>query len=155
MNKSNQSSKINVYIGSDHAGYEMKEKIINDPRLNFINFIDVGTNSNDSVDYPDYAKAIADNVVKNNAYGIGICGTGIGISVALNKFNGIYTAVITDPNIGKLARQHNNLNVISLSGRFNSLDTNIEIIKNFFNETFEERHQKRLDKIKKIENNNY
>lgn len=154
MSKLNQLSKINVYIGSDHAGYEMKEKLIKDSRLNFINFIDVGTNSNESVDYPDYAKVLGENVIKNKAYGIGICGTGIGISVALNKVNGIYSAVVTDPEIAKLAKKHNNLNVISLSGRFNSLDKNVEILQNFFNENFEERHQNRLDKIKKIENSN-
>lgn len=153
MNKLNQSYKINVYIGSDHAGYEMKQALINDSRLDFINFIDVGTHSNESVDYPDYAKAIGENVIKNNAYGIGVCGTGIGISIALNKVNGIYSAVISDPEIAKLAKQHNNLNVISLSGRFNSLDNNVEILKNFFNESFEERHQKRIDKIKQMENN--
>ncbi|WP_412031995.1 RpiB/LacA/LacB family sugar-phosphate isomerase [Malacoplasma muris] len=153
MNKSETSSKINVYIGSDHAGYDMKQKIISDPRLSFINFIDVGTNSNDSVDYPDYAEILANNVLKNNGYGVAICGTGIGISIALNKVKGIYTAVINDPEIAKLAREHNNLNVVSLSGRFSTADNNIKIIENFFKENFsnDPRHLKRLNKIKDIE----
>ncbi len=153
MNKSETLSKINVYIGSDHAGYDMKQKIISDPRLSFINFIDVGTNSNDSVDYPDYAEILANNVLKNNGYGVAICGTGIGISIALNKMKGIYTAVINDPEIAKLAREHNNLNVVSLSGRFSTVDNNIKIIESFFKENFsnDPRHLKRLNKIKDIE----
>lgn len=154
MNKFNNQSKINVYIASDHAGYEMKKEIINSDELSFINFIDLGTNSKESVDYPDYAKKLAENVIKNKSYGIAICGTGIGISVALNKIKGIYTAVIMTPEIATLAKQHNDLNVISLSGRFNSLQNNINIIKNFLSSEFEQRHQKRIDMLKEIESNN-
>lgn len=157
MNKFNKSSnKLTLYIGSDHAGYEMKQKIISDSRLKNFDFIDVGTNSNDSVDYPDYASILANNVLKNKGYGIAICGTGIGISVALNKIKGIYTAVINDPNVAKLAREHNNLNVISLSGRFSTVDNNVKIIESFFSQdvSSDSRHIKRLNKIKDIEKQN-
>lgn len=151
--KLDKKSKIKVYIASDHAGYEMKQKLINSNELDFIDFVDLGTNSSDSVDYPDYAEKLGESVINNNANGIAICGTGIGISVALNKINGIYTAAITDTNTAKLAKKHNNLNVLSLSGRFSSVENNIDIIKAFFSEEFETRHQDRINKIKKIESN--
>ena len=155
MNKSeNALNKIKVYIGSDHGGFEMKEKIRTNPDLlKFIDFADVGTYSTDSVDYPDYAKRIGDHVLKNKgSYGIGICGTGIGICIALNKIKGIYAANVNKVIEGELAREHNNANVITLSGRFTTLEENIEIIKKFFSSHFEDgRHKKRLEKIKKME----
>lgn len=155
MSKSQESlnnNKITIYIASDHAGYEMKQKIIQSKKLDFINFIDLGTNSNESVDYPDYAKKLGDAVLANDKYyGIAICGTGIGISISMNKIKGIYCALVTNKKIAHLARQHNNANVIALSGRFVSVKENVNIIYNFLNEKFEERHQKRIDKIKQLE----
>lgn len=155
MSKSQESlnnNKITIYIASDHAGYEMKQKIIQNKKLDFINFIDLGTNSNESVDYPDYAKKLGDAVLTDDkCYGIAICGTGIGISISMNKIKGIYCALVTNKKIAHLARQHNNANVIALSGRFVSAKENVNIIYNFLNEKFEERHQKRIDKIKQLE----
>lgn len=149
--------KINVYIGSDHGGFEMKQKIINDKELNqIINFHDVGTYSSESVDYPDYAEKIGESVLANaGSYGIGICGTGIGICIALNKIHGIYAANVNKIEEAKLAKQHNNANVITLSGRFTTFEDNVSIIKNFFAEHFEgNRHAQRIEKIKKIELDN-
>lgn len=155
MSKSQESlsnNKINIYIASDHAGYEMKQKIINSKKLDFINFVDLGTNSNESVDYPDYAKKLGEAVLADDkGYGVAICGTGIGISISMNKIKGIYCALITDKKIAHLVKQHNNANVIALSGRFVSAKENIKIIYNFLNEKFENRHQKRIDKIKQLE----
>lgn len=155
MSKSQESlnnNKITIYIASDHAGYEMKQKIIQSKKLDFINFIDLGTNSNESVDYPDYAKKLGDAVLADDkCYGIAICGTGIGISISMNKIKGIYCALVTNKKIAHLARKHNNANVIALSGRFVSAKENVNIIYNFLNEKFEERHQKRIDKIKQLE----
>lgn len=152
--KNELPSKFLVFIGSDHGGFEMKSNIIKNDELNeFIEFVDVGTYSNESVDYPDYAKKIGENVSKNaNSFGIGICGTGIGICIALNKIKGIYAANVNKVEEAKLARLHNNANVITLSGRFTSLDDNVEIIKAFFKETFEKgRHEARIFKIKEME----
>lgn len=159
MNKSKtlSTNKIKVFIGSDHGGFEMKEKIRADESLNsFIEFHDVGTYSSESVDYPDYAKKIGESVLNNEGtYGIGICGTGIGICIALNKIKGIYAANVNKLEEAKLAKEHNNANVITLSGRFTSFEDNVNIIKGFFNDTFQEgRHTLRIDKIKKMENNN-
>lgn len=157
MKQSNHTlnNKIVVFIGSDHGGYKMKQDIQNDPELKkMIDFHDVGTHSEESVDYPDYAEKIADAVLKNKgSYGIGICGTGIGICIALNKFKGIYAANINKIEEAKLAKEHNNANVITLSGRFTSLSDNIELIKTFLNDKFESgRHMQRIEKIKEIEN---
>lgn len=159
MNQSNKQSvsKVVVFIGSDHGGFEMKENIKKTPELSqFIEFIDVGTHSNESVDYPDYAEKIGENVLAiPNSFGIGICGTGIGICIALNKIKGIYAANVNKVEEAKLARNHNNANVITLSGRFTSLEDNIKIIKTFFNEVFESgRHENRIKKIKELEEKN-
>ena len=154
---SNVSQKIKVYIGSDHGGFLMKEKIKKNNELNsFIDFIDVGTYSEDSVDYPDYAKKIANKVLENKeSYGIGICGTGIGICIALNKIKGIYAANVNKVIEAELAKEHNNVNVITLSGRFSTVDENIAIIKKFFASNFQKgRHEQRLEKIKKMEEEN-
>lgn len=156
-NSKNTSNKLKVFIGSDHGGFEMKEKIKQSSELNsLIDFIDVGTNSLDSVDYPDYAAKIANEVLKNSgSYGIGICGTGIGMCIALNKIKGIYAANVNKVIEGELAKEHNNVNVITLSGRFTTLEENIKIIKKFFSVHFEAgRHSTRIEKIKKLENKN-
>ncbi|MDE5949383.1 MAG: ribose 5-phosphate isomerase B [Malacoplasma sp.] len=158
MNQSqNASQKIRVYIGSDHGGFLMKENLKKVNELNcFIDFIDVGTYSEDSVDYPDYAKKIADKVLEDkDSYGIGICGTGIGICIALNKIKGIYAANVNKVIEAELAKEHNNVNVITLSGRFSTLEENVSIVKKFFSSTFQEgRHKQRLEKIKKMEEKN-
>lgn len=143
--------KNNIYIASDHAGFEMKQAIISSKKLSQYNFIDLGTYSKDSVDYPDYAEKLAFNVLKNNALGIGICGTGIGISVALNKIDGIIAALVTDPKIAHLACEHNNANVIALSGRYVSIEKNIKIIQAFLSSSFDSRHLKRINKIYSLE----
>lgn len=163
MNKSKDlllsKDKINVFIGSDHAGFEMKQQILSNSDLNkIINFVDVGTYSLDSVDYPDYAQKIATNLLKTqDSYGIGICGSGIGICIALNKIKGIYAANITKIEEAKLSKLHNNVNTICLSGRFSTYENNVEYIKAFFNEKFsdEQRHKNRIDKIKNLEKLNY
>lgn len=152
--KNTLKNKIKVFIGSDHGGFQMKEDIKNNSELNeFIEFNDVGTYSTESVDYPDYAEKIAKAILEDKqAYGIGICGTGIGICIALNKFVGIYAANVNKVEEAKLAKEHNNANVITLSGRFTTLEDNVKIVKAFFNDTFQNgRHMQRIEKIKKIE----
>lgn len=160
MNKSKNvlKNKFKVFIGSDHAGFPMKQSILASKELNaFIDFVDVGTNSMESVDYPDFAQKIGENVLNNlNSYGIGICGTGIGISIALNKIKGIYAACVVDENAAELAKKHNNANVITLSGRFISVEKNISIITSFFSQEFEKgRHTDRINKIKNLEKKGY
>lgn len=135
-----------IYIASDHAGFEMKESIKKE--MNNLSFIDLGTNSSESVDYPDYAYALSNEVKKDkNSVGILICGTGIGMCIAANKVSGIICANVTSPKFAELAKQHNNANVIALSSRYVSVEENIEIINAFLSSTFEERHLKRIEKL--------
>lgn len=159
MNKSVFINKICVYISSDHAGFEMKNGIQNCFDLkDFLYFVDLGPYKPGQVDYPDYAAFVAQKVLQNpNSYGIAICGTGIGMCVVLNKFKGIYAANLIRQQEAKLAREHNNINVLALSGRFVTLAENVTIIKTFFAAVFDvksPRHKARIAKIKKIENQN-
>ncbi len=135
-----------IFIAADHAGFEMKDSIIES--MKDLSFEDLGTNSNDSVDYPDYAFTLSKKVLDNKgSFGILICGTGIGMCMAANKVSGIRCANLTSEKIASLAKEHNDANVISLSGRFVSLEENMQIINNFLNAKFEERHINRIKKI--------
>ncbi|MGL4647594.1 MAG: RpiB/LacA/LacB family sugar-phosphate isomerase [Mycoplasmoidaceae bacterium] len=140
---------MKIYIAADHAGYEMKQKIIR--KLHQFEFTDLGTHSTDAVDYPDYAIALADQVIDHpKSIGILICGTGIGMCISANKVHGIRCANVTSEAFAKLAKEHNDANVIALSSRFVSLDENIKIIKNFINAKFEAKYEPRIKKIDKI-----
>lgn len=143
---------MKISIGSDHAGFELKEEIKKYLCCEHDVF-DVGTNSTESVDYPDFAKKVCDLILKGDAeIGILICGTGIGMSIAANKFKGIYAALCYDTNTASLARRHNNANVLCLGGRTTKVETAIEIVKTFISSNFEGgRHERRINKIKEIE----
>lgn len=145
---------MRIVIGSDHGGYELKEIIKAYFDTEKIDYTDIGTNSIDSVDYPDYGKKVG-LAVMNEAYdfGIAICGTGIGISIAANKVKGVRAALVYDETTARLAKEHNNANVLALGGRTTEIDKAILIIKTFMGSTFEQRHQTRIDKINKIEGN--
>lgn len=146
---------MKIAIGSDHGGYLLKEEIKKYFDKEHIKYNDFGTNSLDSVDYPDYAKKVSNEVVKQNFdFGILICGTGIGISIAANKIKGVRAALVYDEITAKLAKQHNNANIITLGGRTTTAEKAISIINSYMNETFEQRHQQRLDKISKLESEN-
>ncbi len=143
---------MKIAIGSDHGGYELKEKIKSFLILENHDVTDFGTNSLASVDYPDYGKKVGEAVVNGTYdFGIVLCGTGIGISIAANKVKGVRAALVYDDNTAYLAKAHNNANVIALGGRTTSEETAISIVNTFMNTTFEPRHQPRLDKIKNIE----
>ncbi len=145
---------MRIVIGSDHGGYELKEKIKAYFDTESIDYKDLGTNSNDSVDYPDYGKKVGLAVTKEDYdFGIAICGTGIGISIASNKIKGVRAALVYDEVTARLAKEHNNANVIALGGRTTSPEKAILIIQTFMGSTFEQRHQTRIDKIKQIEGN--
>ena len=140
-----------IYIGSDHAGFVMKKQII--AKLNKkYNFKDLGTyNSSKSVDYPVYAFKVANAVIKStNAVGLLICGTGYGMCIAANKIKGIRAICLYDSKLAKFAKEHNNCNVITLSGRFNTLKNNVKIINNFMNSKFDTKDSKNIRHIKRI-----
>ncbi|CCV64820.1 Ribose 5-phosphate isomerase B [Alteracholeplasma palmae J233] len=144
---------MKIALGSDHAGFKLKEELKTYLSSKKIEVLDLGTNSEDSVDYPDYGKKVGHAVVEKSAdLGIVVCGTGIGISIAANKVKGVRAALVYDELTGKLAKEHNNANVIALGGRTTSTKDAYKIVDAFLNATFEQRHQKRLDKLEEEEN---
>ena len=141
--------KIKVYIASDHAGYEMKIKLIKALNKKY-DFVDLGCNSAKSCDYPKYAFALSKKVVATHTPGILVCGSGFGMSIAANKVKGISCTVITKPEMAHLAKEHNNCNVIALSGWWVSLKDNVKIINNFFNAKFDPKDQKNNNHVRRL-----
>jgi len=145
---------MRIALGSDHAGFEQKDRLAVELTEQGHEVIDVGCdNATDSVDYPDYAVAACREVTQGSAdYAILVCGTGIGMAMSSNKVAGIRAASATTPQFAQLARAHNNANVLTLSGRFVDLDTNRENVRVFLTTDYEgDRHQQRLDKIAGLE----
>ena len=138
-----------VGLCSDHAGYELKSFIEGYLEANGIIFTDFGTYSEESCDYPDYAHPCALAVERGELYPpIAICGTGNGIAMTLNKHQGIRAALCWDVELARLARAHNDANVLVMPGRFVAPDLAAQIVETFFNTPFEGgRHQRRIDKI--------
>ena len=141
---------MRVAIGSDHAGFEQKEALKEHLIAKGHEVVDVGTNTaEESVDYPDFAVAVGGSVSNGNAdMGVLVCGTGVGMAIAANKLPGVRAANVTDVEFARLARAHNDANVITVSGRFVSPDKNAEIVDAFLETAFEGgRHVRRVDKI--------
>ncbi|RBP37799.1 ribose 5-phosphate isomerase B [Garciella nitratireducens] len=145
---------MRIAIGSDHGGYHLKEHIKKYLEDNQFQVKDFGTHSLESVDYPDFAKTVAESVA-NGEYdrGILVCGTGLGISIAANKVKGIRAVVVSDCYSAKMSRAHNDANILALGGRVVGPDLATEIVKIWLTTPFEGgRHQRRIDKISDIEN---
>ena len=138
---------MKIYIANDHAGYDLKLKLIEKLEGKY-DVEDLGTNSLESVDFPDYSHKLASCVAEKSALGILICGSGNGVSMAANKHQNIRAALCWNKEISKLARQHNDANILTLPARFISVDEAKEIVDEFLNTPFEGgRHQKRVEKI--------
>lgn len=136
-----------ICIGSDHAGYSLKEKLTywlcEDYEVS-----DVGTHSEESTDYPEYAHAVADDVSTNQVLGILICGSANGVAMSANKHQDVRAAICWLPEIAELARQHNNANVLCIPARFVSEETARAMVEVFLGTTFEGgRHERRVGKI--------
>ncbi|GIV26908.1 MAG: ribose 5-phosphate isomerase B [Bacteroidia bacterium] len=140
---------MKIAIGSDHAGFELKEYLKNYLLSKNLEVIDKGTYSAESVDYPDFGHAVACAVKKQEVdFGIVICGSGNGINMSVNKHKGIRGALCWTPEIARLAKQHNNANIIALPGRFVNKDTAVQIVEAYLTAQFEGgRHQRRIEKI--------
>lgn len=138
-----------IGLASDHAGYELKEFVKTYLQEKGIAYKDFGTDSEASCDYPDYAHPLAQAVEEGVCYpGIAVCGSGEGISMTLNKHQGIRAALCWQPEIAALTRQHNDANVLVMPGRFISHEEASAIMDNFLNTSFEGgRHQGRIEKI--------
>jgi ribose 5-phosphate isomerase B len=143
-----------IALAADHAGFEEKEKIKKTLNELGIAFDDLGTNSAESVDYPDFARKVAEGVSSGEYdQGLLVCGSGTGMAMAANKFKGVRAAVAWSEDIARLAREHNDANVLSLPARFISEEESAKVVKAFFETDFEGgRHGRRVDKISDIEN---
>lgn len=142
-----------IFIGSDHGGYNLKEKIKEVFTKSGYEFEDVGTNSTESCDYPVYAKKLAEKVLETNGRGILVCGTGIGMSICANKFKGIRASHCTDTFSARMTREHNDSNVLCLGERITGQDLALDIVKYWLETPFSkgERHIQRLNLIKAVE----
>jgi ribose 5-phosphate isomerase B len=147
------SPKPRVALGADHAGFPIKETIRQFLQNAGYHVDDLGTWSEESVDYPDYGRAVGECVAAHkDVFGIAVCGTGIGISIAANKVHGIRAAVAHDVSTARLAREHNDANVLALGGRVVSGSQAIEMVQTFLNTAFVGgRHARRVEKIAIIE----
>lgn len=143
------NNNMKVGVASDHAGFELKAALKEYLSAKGYEVFDYGTDSGESVDYPDFAHPLADAVEKGNvSFGIAICGTGNGICMTANKHQGVRGALCWIPEIAALAKQHNNANVLAMPARFISVEQAKEILDAYMNASFEGgRHQRRIDKI--------
>ena len=140
---------MKIIIASDHAGFGLKSDVIAHIKSKNINVLDLGPDTDKaSVDYPDYAKKVAEAVVAENCLGILICGSGIGMCIAANRYKGIRAANITDLYSAKMSKRHNNANIICLGSRITATGLALDIVDTWLSEKFEGgRHQDRLSKI--------
>ena len=141
---------MKIAIGSDHGGYQYKKELIKHLKGLNHEVLDYGTDSDASVDYPDYAKKVALDVSLNKVdKGIVICGTGIGVCISANKVKGIRCALVNDPEVAIITREHNDSNVLAMGARVIDYDTCVKITDNWLKTSFsnEIRHQNRINKI--------
>jgi len=140
---------LKIAIASDHAGYALKARVAEWLLIQYPDLKDYGAFNEQSVDYPDFAHKVASEVEAGTFdMGILICGTGVGVDITANKHQGIRSALCWNKDISRLAKSHNNANVICLPGRFITFEEAKEILTTFFNTSFEGgRHQNRIDKI--------
>ena len=145
-----------IAIVSDHGGYDLKNQLIKFLKQLGYEVEDMGPTNNDSVDYPDYGMSLAQVVAKEKVYrGIAICGTGIGMSIVVNRFPGIRGALCSDLYSAKFSREHNDSNVLIMGGRVVGYDLAKEIVRIWLDTSFEGgRHQRRLDKITQLDISN-
>jgi len=144
---------MKIAIGADHAGYELKEKVRRWLVQHGIEVDDLGTNSSESVDYPDYARAVAEEVSRKDAdFGILVCGSGIGMAIAANKVPGVRAAHVSSEQEAELSRAHNDANVLTLGARILNEHDAFQILDAWLGTPFAGgRHQRRVDKIAEIE----
>lgn len=149
---------VPVYIGSDHAGFDVKNELKSFLDENKFDVTDLGCFSADPVDYPDIAREVSEKVLEiDGSFGILICGTGIGMSMAANKLKGIRAAVATTEEMAEMARRHNDANVLAMGSRVIEIESMKKIALKFLNTGFEkgeERHARRVEKIE-LGNNNH
>ncbi len=140
-----------ILIASDHAGFHLKEELKKHFKSEH-EFMDLGSNSSDSVDYPDYAHILSQKIAESkDSFGILICGSGIGMSMVANRYKDVRAALCLNEKMAQLSREHNNANVLVLGSRLISCEEAIKCLIMFFKSKFEgNRHQARLDKFNDV-----
>ncbi len=150
----NRSLNDAVYVGSDHAGFELKKYVVNMLKEKGVKVVDEGPSEYDKDDdYPDYAEKVCRKISGSSGRGILICGTGQGMERTANKFPGVYASVCWDEFTARVAKEHGNINVLCLGGRITKDTDAKKIVDIWLNEPFsgDERHRRRIDKITRIE----
>ena len=144
---------MKIAIGADHAGFELKEKVKKHLLKQGVEVDDLGTNSNESVDYPDYAVKVAHEVAAHKAeYGVLVCGSGIGMAITANKVAGIRATTATTEQEAQLSREHNDANVLALGARLVKDDQAVKLVDTFLKSSFAHgRHEPRVAKIEMVE----
>ncbi|MFY9488239.1 MAG: ribose 5-phosphate isomerase B [Solirubrobacterales bacterium] len=147
---------MKIAVGADHAGFDLKQKLVDALQSRGHEVEDFGTHSGDSVDYPDVAEPPAREVAVGDAdLGVIVCGSGVGVAMVANKVNGVRAANAHSPEEAALSRQHNDANVLTLSGRQLSEDDALAILDSFLAAKFEGgRHERRVEKIAEVEAHN-
>ncbi len=142
-----------LYIGSDHGGVDLKQELIDFATEQGIKIQNLGTDNRDSVDYPDYAKKVAEKVAGNdNAFGVAICRSGIGVSISANKVKGVRAALVSSEELARLSRQHNNANVLCFGADFIEPGVAKKALLKFVTTEFEGgRHARRVQKMTDLE----
>lgn len=148
INQSTIDIKMKIFIASDHAAFIQKQALIRDLRKEH-DLVDLGPESESSVNYPDYAHSLVEKMRENpGSLGILMCGSGIGMSIAANRFKGVRAALCRNIEDAKLSREHNNANVLCLGARISTFDEIQKIVHTFLKTNFEGgRHQIRIDKL--------
>ena len=148
---------MKLAVASDHGGFSLKESLIKSLKQEKIDLLDLGNHGTESVDYPDYAIKVAEMVSEGKAdAGLLMCGTGIGMCIAANKFKNVRAALVTDEYTAEMSKKHNNANVVCLGGRVLDPEQARKLVKIWQESVFEgDRHQQRLDKISAVEKKNF
>ncbi len=158
------NKQVKILIANDHRGYKLAKELAELLAMNGHIVEHLGCNSTDSCDYPDFAQKLGERVAdltggagsdESGVLGIGICGSGVGMAMALNKIRGIRAIPIWNDHIAEFAKKHNNANVVTLSGDLQTAETSLRLLNTFINARFEGgRHQRRIEKISGIEESN-
>lgn len=143
-----------IVVGADHAGFELKTHLVEHLKENGYDVLDVGTDSEESVDYPDYAVKVAEAVVSGRAgRGLLVCGSGLGVAIAANKIAGVRAVTANTVELARLSKQHNDANVLAVGSRIVEPSVAEEILDSWLDMEYEGgRHQRRVDKITQLEN---
>ncbi len=146
-----------LYIGSDHRGYKLKEYIKEYLDDRAIKFEDMGTNNEKESDYPEFAQKVGKKVSRTHNRGILICGSGAGMTIAANKIKGVYAALAANPAMARAIKEQDDVNILVLAANFTSKEDAKAILNSWFESEYnrQDRHQRRIDQIKKIENKNF